>query len=39
MDFEIMAGFVSFVALILVWAFAPQPQTAPSGATAREAMA
>jgi hypothetical protein len=41
MDIDIIVGFVSFVALVLVWAFAPQqPATAAAPvATQREAMA
>ena len=30
MDFDIIAGFVSFAALIIVWAFAPKHQPATS---------
>lgn len=40
MDFELFAGFVSFVALMVVWAFAPkepalESMTAPASALSK----
>ena len=38
MDFETLAGLISFVALVVAWAFVPTAgeETAPAGAPALE---